>query len=541
MIDIPTFLNEFFEHKDPEAGYIQTWTLSDKRSGFFQDIADAIKHIESRSEEDHYICVGLSPKAYSPNYRCKANHVVGVAGFYVDIDIAGPAHKKAGLPPDQDAAISLVVGQGQDPSILVHTGHGVQAWWLFKEILYFDTPEERDAAASLSRRLGATIRERAKEKGWTVDSVHDLARLGRIPGTLNCKLEEKVRAKIILQTGLRYTTFDLEDVLVDDPGISSPPERTKTSELVLQVTAEPPWHKITPLFDVFPTLEATLNGRREDLPSASEYDLAIASMLVKAGLNDQEIANAIIAGRRRRGDDLKKALRGDYIGATTQRARSGEIQKRAEEELGAATATPGAGATKESRETLRERINEFAGINILKLEMMDHEDPTILLTTDQGEVMLPSMDDLLQLARFRKYLAIATRQYLSVSPKKWGQFMAPALLRILEVVEVSPESKGREQVRTWLRDYLEGKERRPLDEIAITMRVPFIWKGHWHIFLDKFHRWARMKRGCELTQKKLSAQLRLIGCNYRARNANINGKDTSRGVWKLPEGYENEY
>ena len=72
-----------------------------------------------------------------------------------------------------------------------------------------------------------------------------------------------------------------------------------------------------------PNLRATWEGSRSDLASASEYDLALASWAAGAGLSRREAWDAVVAGRRQRGDDVTKALRQDYADRTLDRAYPG--------------------------------------------------------------------------------------------------------------------------------------------------------------------------------------------------------------------------
>jgi putative DNA primase/helicase len=104
-------------------------------------------------------------------------------GLWVDIDIAGANHKTdaAVLPPDEGAAVELLASFALPPTVVVHTGGGLHAYWLFGEML-----PAADVAALLPR-WGATWQRLAGERGWHIDNVWDLARVLRLPGTWNRK------------------------------------------------------------------------------------------------------------------------------------------------------------------------------------------------------------------------------------------------------------------------------------------------------------------------------------------------------------------
>lgn len=135
-------------------------------------------------------------------------------GVWLDLDIRGAAHKSEKLPPNLEKAIALIKEFPLEPTILVHSGHGLQAWWLFKELWIFDTPEERKEAQDLVQRFQVTMKQKAEAHGWEIDSTFDLARVLRLPGTFNRKLEpEPVR--VLQDTPRRYVPYDFEEYLVD--------------------------------------------------------------------------------------------------------------------------------------------------------------------------------------------------------------------------------------------------------------------------------------------------------------------------------------
>jgi hypothetical protein len=73
-----------------------------------------------------------------------------------------------------------------------------------------------------------------------------------------------------------------------------------------------------------PKLGATWEGERTDLKSASEYDMALASAFAGIGASRQETWDAVVVGRKKRGDDVTKALRVDYAASTLARAFGGK-------------------------------------------------------------------------------------------------------------------------------------------------------------------------------------------------------------------------
>jgi hypothetical protein len=177
----------------PENLLIQFWTYPEKESifrplsGIDRTFLETLLVLNEEGEQDIYIGAGLAARDYGKRSRCPANEIAGIVGLWADIDIQHAVHKKHNLPTTQTEAETLLAGLGRKRSAVIHSGHGLQAWWLFREPWIFTDETDRAKAASLAKRWIATLRAKAAIHGWTIDSVHDLARLMRPPGLLNWK------------------------------------------------------------------------------------------------------------------------------------------------------------------------------------------------------------------------------------------------------------------------------------------------------------------------------------------------------------------
>jgi len=225
--------------------------------------------------------------------------IAGIAGLWADVDYAGEDHAKPNLPPIEADAWGLIYAMPVPPTIVIHTGHGLQAWWLFEEPWMFESSLEREEAQAMIRGWQSHMAQIAKDRGgWVVDATHDLARLMRLPGTFNNK-SDPVPVKVL--------TFDgpaLErDSVWDYIGVGSEDEEifkrylaewkptVKVGNLTLDTSAEPPWEQFRALRDNDPKFKRSLERRRSDLSdqSASSYDMSLASIAVVAGWKDQEM------------------------------------------------------------------------------------------------------------------------------------------------------------------------------------------------------------------------------------------------------------
>ena len=189
-------------------GYLTLWSLQDKKTHWFTanelaSIAD--EAVRLARNKDVYFGVGLRREPLDEHHRGTAKDVIAIPGLWADIDVNGSAHKGLHYPPTKDAALKMVTGFPLQPTVIVDSGHGFHVWWLFKQLLVFDTEEDRQHAQRLSASFQETLQEMAAQHGWAMDSTHDLARVLRLPGTQNRK-GEPVSVKVTeLDESARYT------------------------------------------------------------------------------------------------------------------------------------------------------------------------------------------------------------------------------------------------------------------------------------------------------------------------------------------------
>ena len=182
--------HEFLEllwHYKPEEMYVLLWTLQDKRSHWFQDVNKAAEFAAATAgTKDVYVGLGLSKADHGPARRCRSEEIAGITGFGSDFDLRSAAHGNKPLPTTIEEVLSIIPAS-IPPTIMIATGNGVHAWWLFKEPHIFVSDEERTDVARLLNRWHTMLRLNSAAHGWAYDRLSDLARVLRIPGTLNHK------------------------------------------------------------------------------------------------------------------------------------------------------------------------------------------------------------------------------------------------------------------------------------------------------------------------------------------------------------------
>lgn len=149
------------------------------------DLDKAAKTIAAtRDKADVYLSVATHIEPQST--RGGASTVISIPGYWADLDIGTFGHQPSELPNPETEEEALKIIQGlPEPSMLLNSGGGLQAFWLFDEPWVFEPgdPEPKQAARAWSQELEA----RATTLGYHVDHVKDLARILRAPGSVNHK------------------------------------------------------------------------------------------------------------------------------------------------------------------------------------------------------------------------------------------------------------------------------------------------------------------------------------------------------------------
>lgn len=126
----------------------------------------------------------------SPVQSGKRGSVAGVAVvplLWLDLDIAGDNHKSSEYPNDLEEALAFIYSLPWPPTFINCSGGGLHAYYQLKEPFVVTNNEDLQKAKDLSKSFQGYIFRRGREKGWKIDSTHDLARVLRVPGTFNHK------------------------------------------------------------------------------------------------------------------------------------------------------------------------------------------------------------------------------------------------------------------------------------------------------------------------------------------------------------------
>ncbi len=202
------------------SGFLVVWTRPDKVTRAF-DLArpaaldQCVEYCAARAEtRDVYTGAWLLAEKPPKGSRGKEQDVKTVSAVWADVDVAGTTHSEQKLPPSAEDARRLVSEMGLPPSIVVHSGHGLQVYWLLREPLVIESEMERAVAKSRSVRFQLRLQQLASAHGWTTDSTSDLCRVLRVPGTFNRKIPKDIRSVTAEYFDYRYNIDDIEELLV---------------------------------------------------------------------------------------------------------------------------------------------------------------------------------------------------------------------------------------------------------------------------------------------------------------------------------------
>lgn len=546
------FFDELFLDA-PEDMHTLLWTLQDKRSTWVplslgaNPVSDAARELADGGR-DVYCAVSVAARPGLPDTRIRSDNSAGIMGLWADIDIADPdVHKKWNLPPTLDAAMDLLAAAGVEPTMIVHSGHGLQAWWLFHEFWRFDTDDHRLAAAALAQRWNTTLQVRAAERQWVVDSTFDLARVMRVPGTLNRKGSPVVPVRLITADGPRYSPDDIDAHTVDSSmlrGIS--PARTYVpDDFEVNETLKPDFERFQALMDNDPVFEATWKMKRKDLQdqSPSSYDMSLAIQAVKASWTDQEIAALILGFRRHNRLDVQKALRADYSKRTISRARDLVARDASTEELDdvvealeEAKRTGDDEQVKDARRSALDVVSSQLGIEVLHFIKYLSEPPAFACVTPIKTVDLGAADGILVWAKFKQAVWESVgHQIPRFKATEWDR-ITQVIPSAWEEQDVGAEATDAGEIASWLSQYLT--QRPPVDTLEEAATTEYPYKGEDNrivMFGPAFRRWLYLTYQERVNHKQLGKRLRAFGCEPDKVNVEEAGRRTSRGVWKLPQ------
>lgn len=210
------YLDELYD--GASAGYLSVWNKSTKRTEWF-DITDreaARAHMLAASlSADEYFgwCPHVAPQAG----RGSVDSACILPGLMIDVDLLSNepgVHARQDLPSSWEEPLACLEEFGvPKPTAVRHSGNGAYFDWLFDRPWDLLPVGEREAAISLSGDFQKGLIGAFRTKGWHLDNVGDLARITRLPGTLNHKtVPAKPVSLLAYNPSARFTVKQMQEV-----------------------------------------------------------------------------------------------------------------------------------------------------------------------------------------------------------------------------------------------------------------------------------------------------------------------------------------
>lgn len=526
------FLEDLWGYK-PDGSYILIWSQPDRASQFFETAAEAYAYAQLISpNHDAYVGVGLRPEAFPVDKRGGNDDVIGIGGLWLDIDIKHPVHQKHNLFENEEVARAFILSAVPlVPSTIIHSGHGLQVWWLFSEPWMFESAADRKSAADLARRWTNTFRFKAHEIGVDVDALHDLSRVMRIPGTQNNKLLNAPKSVYeMTKSDARYSPSDFEPYLLESP-MGRDDTIIDVGDYLINPHADPPFMKFDLLSDNSIKFRHSWNHKRRDMgdTSLSSYDQSLASLAARAGWTAQEIVDLLMAHRRKYGDSGNHKNMHDYLTRTLRRAFMGTSTDARHEAV-----ISDIKATEDPEERFGKLAELLGGVRIIRIIKYMSDPPTYKIETDSGSVNVGQITQLVRQEAFAAHIANATRRMIPrMKDDKWRDVVQTILDTLMEE-SAGGESTEAGLARAWLLAFLD--DHRPSEKIEDALRgmTPFIENGVLYIFGQGLRRWLHATYGDRVDAKVMGQTLRALGCEPMTKGIALKSGDrTTRYVWKV--------
>ena len=183
-----------------------------------------------KSDEGYNVFFGVSltNKPFPENRRAGVKDINLQLGIWIDIDVQGGTHIGEKYPPSKEVAMSFLALK---PSIVVSSGYGIHAYYLFSKALAIGE-HNRNEATERNRKFIEIVRNNAGTYKESVDSVQDLSRILRMPGTFNYKVEDDKPPVcwIIQDNDMKYNIAELDEFIDSNyKPISEPEQKINSS------------------------------------------------------------------------------------------------------------------------------------------------------------------------------------------------------------------------------------------------------------------------------------------------------------------------
>ncbi len=502
---------------------------------YFPSLLAAIQYL-SRTESDQKVFFKIGLYNGKPPSRLPQPDDVGlVPGLWCNIELACSSQEGEKEKPDFDTAVKLLMSIDLEPSILIHVGNCLQAYWLFSEPWLIKPGETQRQYESYRELFSATMCTAFYNTGYIQEPVGDINGHLQIPGTINRQVSDTASKMLILlpphgQAPVRYTREDFEKIFVHVdwcvPIHGSIPRNNPILDLYhVCPDANPSLEKLNALLNSDTRFAALWTHQVNSVPdqSLSNSDDAIAYELLKLGWSDQEIVNALIANRRlMTPGSLGKYMRRDYFQKTLGNAKKMILREQAYIDMVTffkMTRLP----SPLDKEKMVACLSHILNLPLVAIRQTheDHPQYTLLLKNEK-KIRIGYLEDFYYQEDFKKRIENAVPKIWETIPnREW------TLVTHIIIKATGPEDDKNGGLASQVIDSLDRfLELHPPAESgwksAAVSGSPFIWNGH--LFLSSsFKAWFKNNIHDVILEQDFDTILRDMG--FVGKRKAIRGPD----------------
>jgi hypothetical protein len=200
----PEFLQELFARKPPEL-YVWLWYRPDLRSAWFRDVDEAAGFVLARPELEIYVSNALAATDPGPHGgRGQSDRLTGIIGLCADFDF-GPGRVQGKFYKQASAAIvAQLETRPLPPTLVLDTGKGVSAWWLFDDFYSCARQSRRQRVKDIAMGWRRVLDRRAAATRWYMEVRCGWVGTTRVVGSQNHWLVPPWTVKLLNGNGPRY-------------------------------------------------------------------------------------------------------------------------------------------------------------------------------------------------------------------------------------------------------------------------------------------------------------------------------------------------
>ena len=229
---------------------------------------------------DVYFGVNVGKSPCNENVRHKKDDIAEQVAVVTDIDIRNTAHHKGDAlkyPADIETALKFLPVK---PTFLISSGGGIHAYYKFEKPLSLNNTDERELAANRGKSFLDVIRRNAGVYEKSIDGVHDLPRVLRLPYSFNCKdKDNRKHCTVIEQSEIFFTPAQIDEIIAAN--IKSNNVDAENTETFLLKHTEPN-------FQAESNKQSNYSGNGDPAEYESARQLAMLNAINPADLSDND-------------------------------------------------------------------------------------------------------------------------------------------------------------------------------------------------------------------------------------------------------------